>query len=157
MILVKIFFITSFLLLPSIGQGQFFEKGHIITDVRNNVDWIRCSVGQNWNIEDEDCEGSAVKLNHEEIAIAIQQASEQLGGEWRLPSLEELLSIVCDECDPPKINAEYFPKISKEAYWTGTKNFFNSKMFWSVNFFTGHKYSRFFSYQRLPVLLVQDR
>jgi hypothetical protein len=30
-------------------------------------------------------------------------------------------------------------------------------MFWTVNFMTGYNYSRFFSYQQLPVLLVQDR
>jgi len=154
----RVAIIIYFLLLtPNVTFGQFIENGHLVTDVRNNVYWLRCSVGQNWNIEDKTCEGKIVKLNHEEISYAIEQASAQLGGSWRLPKLEELFSIVCETCDPSKINQKYFPEISREAYWTQTRNFFNRKMFWSVNFLTGHKYSRFFYYQRLPVLLVQDR
>ena len=96
------------------------------------------------------------KLNHQEIAIAIEQANEQLGEHWRLPTLEELKSLVCVPCEPPKIKQKYFPNVSPEAYWSGKKNFLNKKMYWTVNFMTGHSYSRFFSYQRLPVLLVQD-
>ena len=149
--------LTNLLFIPSSSFGQFIEDGHLVTDLRNNVSWLRCSVGQNWNLEDKTCEGTIVKLNHEEIVYAVEQASQQLGGTWRLPNLKELYSIICETCEPPKINPKYFPKISKEAYWTQTQNFFNKKMFWSVNFFTGHKYSRFFSYQKLPVLLVQDR
>ena len=147
----------NFLLLPNILVGQFIEDEYLVTDVRNNVSWIRCSVGQNWNLEDKTCEGKIVKLNHEEISYAIEQASQQLGGTWRLPNLEELFSIICETCDPPKVDPKYFPGVSKEAYWTKTPNYFNKKMYWSVNFFTGHKYSRFFSYQKLPVFLVQDR
>ena len=79
------------------------------------------------------------------------------GGTWRLPTLDELESLVCEKCEKPKINEKYFPGISPEAYWTQTKNRFNSKMYWTVNFMTGYNYSRFFSYQQLPVLLVQDR
>ena len=149
--------IFSLLLTPTVIFGQFIENGHLVTDVRNNISWLRCTVGQNWNIENKVCEGKIVKLNHEEITYAIEQASEQLGGVWRLPNLEELLSILCETCEPPKINQKYFPGMSREAYWTKTQNFFNRKMFWSVNFLTGHKYSRFFHYQKLPVLLVQDR
>ena len=72
-------------------------------------------------------------------------------------TLDELESLVCENCEKPKINEKYFPGISPEAYWTQTKNRFNSKMYWTVNFMTGYNYSRFFAYQQLPVLLVQDR
>ena len=81
-------------------------------------------------------------------------------GGWHfsnLKTLDELESLVCEKCEKPKINEKYFPGISPEAYWTQTKNRFNSRMYWTVNFMTGYNYSRFFSYQQLPVLLVQDR
>ena len=96
-------------------------------------------------------------INHQEIQQAVNQASEQLGGTWRLPNLEELEDLVCANCSAPKVNEKYFPSISPEAYWSATKNRFNTKMYWTVNFMTGHNYSRFFYYQQLPVLLVQDR
>ena len=67
----------------SAAHAQFFEEDHLITDVRNNIVWLRCSVGQNWDSEAKTCVGELVKLNHDEIKIALQQASEQLGGEWR--------------------------------------------------------------------------
>ena len=149
-------FSCVFLILATAVKSQFFEKEHTIRDVRNGISWLRCSVGQTWNMQEQTCIGEIVKLNHEEIAIAIEQATEQLGGNWRLPTLDELQSLVCEMCEPPKIKQKYFPNVSPEAYWSGKKNFLNKKMYWTVNFMTGHSYSRFFSYQRLPVLLVTD-
>jgi len=137
--------------------AQFFNEGLVVRDVKNNLFWLRCTVGQTWNIDTESCDGEIIKLNHQEIEQAVTQASEQLGGTWRLPKLEELEDLVCANCSAPKVNKKYFPSISPEAYWSATKNRFNSKMYWTVNFMTGHNYSRFFYYQQLPVLLVQDR
>ena len=137
--------------------AQFFNEGLVVRDVKNNIIWLRCTVGQTWNNDTERCDGEIIKLNHQEIEQAVTQASEQLGGTWRLPDLEELEDLVCANCSAPKVYEKYFPSISPEAYWSATKNRFNSKMYWTVNFMTGHNYSRFFYYQQLPVLLVQDR
>ena len=92
------------------AQAQFFGSGHTVKDVTTGVTWLRCSVGQAWDPSVETCTGEIVKLNHEEIAIALTQAKEQLGGDWRLPSQEELMSLICDNCPPPKINSKYFVK-----------------------------------------------
>ena len=145
-----------FIILASAASSQFFEKEHTVRDVKSGITWLRCSVGQTWNMHEQTCLGEIVKLNQQEVMIAIEQASEQLGGSWRLPNLEELQGLVCETCEPPKIKEKYFPNVSPEAYWTRKKNFLNKKMYWTVNFMTGHSYSRFFGYQRLPVLLVQD-
>ena len=139
------------------AQAQFFGSGHTVKDVTTGVTWLRCSVGQAWDPSVETCTGEIVKLNHEEIAIALTQAKEQLGGDWRLPSQEELMSLICDNCPPPKINSKYFPNLSAEAYWTGDKNWMNPRTYWTVNFMTGHTYNRFFPYQRLPVLFVKKK
>lgn len=152
-----IFFVILPLFWAFPVYSQFFEDDHILTDVKNNILWYRCSVGQSWDIDQKTCVGEMVKLNQEEIIIALKQASLQLGGDWRLPTLKELESLVCQSCEPPKIKKKYFPNISPEAYWTGKKNFLNRKMYWTVNFMTGHNYSRFFYYQQLPFLIVQDR
>ena len=107
-------FILVYFLWITSSTAQFFDDGLTVRDVKNGVNWLRCTVGQTWNYDTE-------------------------------------------KCEKPKINEKYFPGISPEAYWTQTKNRFNSKMYWTVNFMTGYNYSRFFSYQQLPVLLVQDR
>lgn len=157
MIPKKVFITLLAICIPNSVLCQFFENDYVIQDVRNGINWYRCTVGQTWSAEEQQCIGEIIRLNQEEIADALNQASDQLGGTWRLPSVKELESIVCKNCDPPKVNTKYFKGIESEAYWTGTKNFFNSKMYWSVNFMTGHNYTRFLAYQQLPFLIVQDR
>ena len=96
-ILVYFLWITS-------STAQFFDDGLTVRDVKNGVNWLRCTVGQTWNYDTEKCDGEIVKLNHTEIEEARKQASEQLGGIWRLPTLDELESLVCEKCEKPKIN-----------------------------------------------------
>ena len=136
------------------ASTQFMARQHTVKDLNTGTTWLRCSVGQAWDPALETCTGEIVKLDHTQIAYAITEAKRQLGGNWRLPTHAELESLVCDDCPPPKIDSKRFPNISPEAYWTGDKNALNFKTFWSVNFMTGHSYSRFFPYQFLPVLLV---
>ena len=90
--MVKLFilFIASTIAVPMATHAQFFEEGHLVTDVRNNIIWLRCSVGQRWDYDTGKCVGKVARLNQEEIEDAIGQADQQLGGSWRLPSVEEL-------------------------------------------------------------------
>ena len=89
--------VTGIAMRPSLASTQFIIRDHIVIDIRSGVEWLRCSVGQTWN--GETCTGEIVKLNHDDIEKAIVIANEQLGGNWRLPSLAELEGIVCYECD----------------------------------------------------------
>ena len=94
--MVKIFilFIASIVAMPMATHAQFFEEGHLVTDVRNNIFWLRCSVGQRWDYDTGKCVGTVVRLNQVEIIDAIEQANKQLGGTWRLPTIEELETLV---------------------------------------------------------------
>jgi hypothetical protein len=136
-------------------SGQFLVRDHIVIDLQNAVEWMRCSVGQQW--DGKTCAGEAVALNHDEIAKAIVIANEQVGPGWRLPSLAELEGLVCETCAPVKIELDSFPNTMAEPYWTGEVNSFASRHIWSVNFMTGHTYGRFFPTQRILVRLVRDR
>ena len=105
--------------------ANFMARDHLVVDLRFGVEWLRCTVGKVWN--GETCTGEAVRLNHEQIEIAIKQANEQLGEGWRLPSLEELDGLVCEECGRPMIDAVMFPGTEKEPYWTGEENGFQRR------------------------------
>ncbi|MBF9046414.1 DUF1566 domain-containing protein [Rhodobacterales bacterium LSUCC0031] len=137
--------------------AQYYERDHIVTDLALGIEWMRCSVGQRWDPEAETCWGEAVRLNHEEIAQVIEQANEQLGDGWRLPRRDELESLVCVECEPPKIDPLLFPNTMAEPYWTGEKNFWSPRNYWTVSFMTGDRYGRFFPEQRMMVRLARDR
>ncbi len=137
-------------------SASFIARDHIVVDLRFGVDWLRCTVGKVW--DGETCVGEMVRLNHEQIEIAIEQANEQLGEGWRRPSLEELEGLICEECGRPMIDAVMFPGTETEPYWTGEENSFSAKnYFFSVNFFNGWTFGRFPPSKPLAVRLVRDR
>jgi len=145
-----LFFISS-----SLQAEQFYPKEHLIIDLYTGTEWMRCSVGQRWN--GETCIGKIISLNHKQMDEVIDLAEEQLGQGWRLPSRKELESLVCKGCGIPKIDKEIFPNTDPVPYWTGEQNKYAKKHYWSVNFYTGHTYGRFFPYQNLAVRLVRNR
>jgi hypothetical protein len=136
--------------------AQYYEREHLVKDLSLRIEWMRCSVGQRWDGEQKTCWGDAIRLNHEEIAEVIEQASAQLGDGWRLPTRDELESLVCKDCEPPKIDATVFPNTMAEPYWTGEQNFWSPKNYWTISFMTGDRYGRFFPSQRMMVRLVRD-
>lgn len=145
------------LLVGSVSaSAQYYERGHLVKDLALGIEWMRCSVGQRWDAEQELCWGEAIRLNHEEISQVIEQANAQLGDGWRLPSLDELQSLVCAECGPPKIDALLFPNTMAEPYWTGDQNFWSPRNYWTVSFMTGDRFGRFFPDQRMMVRLVRE-
>ena len=142
------FTIVIFIFFSSIklkANEAFYAKEHIIHDLKLDLLWLRCSVGQFWNPKTNNCDGKAVKLKMSQIKDVITQANEQLGGSWRLPTRKELENLVCMSCDKVKINNKFFPGTPYEPFWTGEKNNWSKTkgFYWSVNFFTGHTFGRF--------------
>ncbi len=154
-IIIVLFCFFSILKLKS--NDAFYAKGHLVQDLKLNVIWLRCSVGQTWN--EKECIGKAIKIKMSQIEAVISQANEQLGGEWRLPSRKELENLVCITCGKVKINKKYFPNTPYEPFWTGEKNDWskNKDFYWSVNFFTGHTFGRFPGHIPNFVRLVRDK
>ena len=141
------------------SNDAFYAKKHIVQDLKLNILWLRCSVGQTWNTVKKTCDGKALKLKMSQIDEVIKQANEQLGGKWRLPSRKELENLVCMTCEKTKINKKFFPKTPYEPFWTGEKNNWSKRkgFFWSVNFFTGHTFGRFPGHIPNFVRLVRNR
>ena len=138
------------------AASSFYPKNHIVVDLARNIEWLRCSVGQQWN--GETCMGETLLMTHETTMQAIEIANEQLGPEWRLPSLDELYSLVCKKCiKGKKFDQSIFPNTDPRAYWTGERNSMSKGSYWTVNFFTGHKFGRFYPEQEMAVRLVRSR
>ena len=57
-ILILIFFSS----IKLKANDAFYAKDHIIHDLKLNILWLRCSVGQVWNSKTKTCDGKAIKL-----------------------------------------------------------------------------------------------
>ena len=154
MITPKMLLVAIFCFVSSHATAQFYAENSTVIDFDNKLIWYRCSLGQNFNIDTGKCDGSAVKLNHDEIKIALQQANEQMGGKWRLPSRKELEGLVCPDCDAPKVNLKYFPGTESEPYWTGQRIRFLQKLL-VCKLYDGDTVD--FSHKKLLVMIVKDK
>ena len=147
----------SFFSLNEVFASNFVDKGFYVIDLKSKVEWLKCSVGQQWSDTKQNCLGFAIKLDHEGIKEANKILNEQIEGEWRLPKRKELESLICKECKEAKINKELFPNTPAEPFWTSQRNWWSPKFFWSVNFFTGHSYGRFVPEKKLYVRFLRER
>ena len=152
------FILLSIILNPQIilsQSNQFYLKEHLVVDLFTSTEWMRCSVGQRWN--GETCIGKIISLNHEQMDEVLRIASDQLGSGWRLPTRNELESLICLECERVKINLKIFPKTPPEPFWTKDKNFWQPKFNWIVNFLNGNAFGRYPDYKPNYIRLVRDR
>ncbi len=155
---ILIFFCTNFIALAKFSysnSSNYIDKGHYVIDLKNRVEWLKCSAGQQWN--SEKCEGKPVKFSLNEAKKLKTQVGEELGGQWRLPNKRELMSLVCIECKKVKIDENIFPNTPAEIFWTSQRNWWSPKFFWSVNFITGHSYGRFVPEKKLFIRFLRDR
>ena len=165
---VRLTWLAGFLvavMLSSAAQAQgttHMARDHLVVDLRFGIEWLRSTVGQVW--DGTTCTGDVVRLDHDQIEIAITQANEQLGEGWRLPTLAELEGLLCKDCEElsyseprPMIDAEMFPATLPEPYWSGEQNTKSKRHYFSVNFFNGWTYGRFRPSQPLAVRFVRDR
>ncbi len=152
--LIICFFI---LLFNEVFASSYIDKGFYVIDLKNKIEWLKCTTGQQWSDKENTCVGKAVKLEYNAINDANRQLNNQIEGNWRLPNRKELESIICKECEGTKINKKLFPNTPAEPFWTSQRNWWSPKFFWSVNFFTGHSYGRFVPEKELFVRFVKDR
>jgi hypothetical protein len=150
--------VAMMMTLSSASQAQgttHMARDHLVVDLRFSIEWLRCTVGQVW--DGTGCTGEVVRLDHEQTAMAIDQANEQLGEGWRLPTREELEGLVCEDCGRPMIDEEMFPATLSEPYWTGEQNLMSKRHYFSVNFFNGWTNGRSHPTKPLATRFVRDR
>ena len=70
------------------------------------------------------------------------------GTGWRLPSVDELMSIVDYETHDPAINGTAFPGTNSSDYWSATTSSFESARAWYVDFSSGEVQESYKTYYR---------
>ena len=84
-------------------------------------------------------EWSGTLLDGKRVSPAAAEAAvAALGPEWRLPTVQELFSIVDHNRHNPAIDTDKFPDTKSCAYWTSTPVSWDSAARWVVLFGYGH-------------------
>ena len=119
------------------------------------LQWAKCALGQTWSRES--CTGQATSFRWPDANQSIENANESgdLSGytDWRLPTRQELESIV-ERCrTAPAINTRIFPNTPRTGFWSSSLDTENDNHAWFVDFYSGHslEYLRGASYRVRPV------
>ena len=135
--------------------SDFISRGYFVIDLKNKIEWMTCPVGMVWY--KSTCTGVAKKYELRFVPEIIDIANNQLEGSWRLPSRNELESLICTKCEKIKIDLKIFPKTPPEPFWTKDKNFWQPRFNWIVNFLNGNTFGRYPDYKPNYIRLVRDR
>ncbi|WP_019571004.1 DUF1566 domain-containing protein [Thioalkalivibrio sp. ALE11] len=153
---------------PRIGQsGRYLDNGDgTVTDPETGLQWMRCSLGQEW--DGQTCVGEGKdKMTWQDALDAAKEVNRRGGyagyRDWRVPTIEELNSLVyCSSGKPgyfpfvgsrdhrgcegddqmPTIDLEAFPEAFPEEwqwhqFWSASPYAGSSGLAWSVSFRTG--------------------
>ena len=101
--------------------------------------WQRCSLGQTWVGATSTCTGTASTYTWD--AAKLLTSSFAGHGDWRLPTEEELLSLVDYGGYYPAINTTLFPNTPASFFWSASAVAYYSSYAWYVYFGYGYAYS----------------
>ncbi len=126
--------------LDNLTRAGFIEHSNgTVTDSRLHLMWMQCAQGQAGLA----CEGDALTYTWDaamQIAPRLNQHrndTQALGyADWRLPSVEELQSLVVKD-ERPTICPEAFPNAPVSMFWSSTLVDVDSREAWNVYFGTG--------------------
>lgn len=104
-----------------------------VTDSKTGLMWQQCSVGQSGT----NCSTGTATQQTWAAALNACKNSNAASKTWRLPSLNELTSIVKGNSQSPAIDATPFPATLSNNYWTSTTLTGGDANAWRLKFITG--------------------
>ena len=99
---------------------RFIDNGdNTITDTKTGLIWAKNTAAKDANFADA------------------EQAVAALGDGWRMPTIDELATLVDRTRYNPAINTEAFPDTESDWYWSSTPHAKYTSAVWVVNFHLG--------------------
>jgi hypothetical protein len=136
-LLVMFFMHLLFFSLCFNSYGNYIDNGDgTILDASNGLIWQKCNIGQYW---------SGIKCSGDPNQLIWKDASEyaeniQLAGynDWRLPTLEELTTLLdVSQTEPPYINSIFSQYSDTFGTWTSDKHEYLEDTIYIVHFGAG--------------------
>jgi hypothetical protein len=126
--------------------ARFTDNGDgTVTDTRTGLMWARCAQGQSW--VGGACTGSPSVHTRAQALTAVEGHSFAGHGDWRLPNIKELASIVEQQCYDPAINLAVFPNTPSNWFWSASPYAGASSGYaWGVYFSYGYDFTDLKSY-----------
>ena len=112
--------VLSMVALSVLGFTDFSKSGDVITDNVTELQW-----------QDDDASGNS--MNWREALEYCEELTLGGFGDWRLPNINELNSIVDETTGSPAIDPT-FEYVSSNGYWTSTSYASFTHFAWSVGF-----------------------
>ena len=109
-----------------------------VTDNDTGLMWQKCSLG----LSDSDClTGTELGYSWQAAVAEASTNSDSGYDDWRLPSRNELGSLLETACYQPSINHNLFPNTAYE-YWSSSLSNLRGDYVWFVDFFLAFDYTR---------------
>jgi len=102
-----------------LGKRLTFGANGTVTDSSTKLTWSRCNLGQAW--KGDSCTGNSAKYSYDQ-AKAVISASKSAEQGYRLPTLDELMSIISWDCGEPAVYKTW-TSIESGFYWTSSAAF----------------------------------
>lgn len=126
---------TILLIFIGIASGsELVDKG----------DWtiVDASTGLMW----QKLEGG--KRSWEEAILFCEKLTLADHDDWRLPDINELVSLVDRTRHDPAVDRQFFPDVASSVYWSSSTSPGNTEFAWFVSFYSGNvnNYDKRYSY-----------
>ncbi|WP_232222191.1 Lcl C-terminal domain-containing protein [Thioalkalivibrio paradoxus] len=136
---------------PGDSRYEPIADGVVIHDHQTGLQWMRCSLGQSWT--GEYCGGRADRFTWDQA----RDLNTEFAGKdsWRLPTMDELQTLVEYRMFNPAIDPSAFPNTPPSNFWSSSEAAYDAHYAWSVHFANGFSNWRH-KRQRFEARLVRD-
>ena len=119
----------------ALGQERYkvSPDGQEVQDSKTGLTWRRCAEGMSWN--GKACAGKPAKFSY---VNAQKYVAAQASTRWRLPTKDEMLSLVDKTKKKPAIDGNAFPNTPPTLFWATRPESTDNLNAWIVDFSRGH-------------------
>jgi alpha-tubulin suppressor-like RCC1 family protein len=108
-----------------------------VTHFKTGLMWKRCAEGQAWS--NATCSGTATPYDWN---TAVNLTSSSAGhADWRMPTSNELQTILEFQRASPSINTHLFPSTPSEYFWSGSEFLWQRSTAWGTDFGDGETHN----------------